>query len=330
MMTTWWYLVCSAAGLVAWLSGPQQALAFRSIAACDRETSECGVATVSNSMGTSFRNSFGDVGVAGFSPGWDDVRATKALMEGIAAGLDAQSGIAQAIPYHFSPENWQVEVAALSSSSPTGVTVGSYTGSEVGSDGSAKCHVLGGTYAVSANEETDAGICHLMAQAFESAEGLQLARRLHAALVAAVGGNSIYPEYTASVTVWNGQWFLYPVAAVSVFAYVSFGLNWRPTLEFQLEAWLANWQLPGDTRELVEFTRPIQRAVLEALHDLGYYDGHADGWSKRAESALLAWEVAQFGWEIPTAVVHGKRMIERPVPYVLLNGKGRDFLVPAP
>jgi uncharacterized Ntn-hydrolase superfamily protein len=251
-------------------------------------------------------------------------------MDRVAAGMDAPSALSEAITFAVYPEWLMMGVAALNSSSPTGVSVATYLGSALAAEFTETCQLLRATYTVNADLQTSAEVCQVMAQAFEATEGQQLARRLYAALVAgsAVGGDK-RGEYDAAVKVWSNWWFDY-ASLLSVTAEVRQRVHWAPALEFSLEAYLAYFQW-GDPREQIPFTDHMIKEVLLTLQSLGYYrHGPMDKWTGDAEKAFEAWGLRQLeGIRTPTWMNGGTRMIERSNAYLLMNGERFDYLIPA-
>lgn len=328
-MMTRWQIVGAVLGFATLLT-PQQALATRSIAACDPNTGECGVATISGGFGAGEDVPYGDVGFAVANQSAGNHYGALALLSALASGSNAQSALDEVLPNAFDPGWWQVGIAALDPSAASGVSVAAYTGSTVSDQAPNVCSVLGATYVVVANRQSTAAICAAMAKGFDAAAGQQLARRMVAALVAgtAVGGDTA-GEYSPGIKVWANNWN-YPYTTLTVFVNVTFARHWMHTFQYQLEAWLAYWQLPGDPRELRVLTKDATQDILRTLHELGYYNGRMDRWSDEAEQALLNWEWPQFYWYIPTVLDGHTRMIEQTVLYLLTHGEGQDFLLPAP
>jgi uncharacterized Ntn-hydrolase superfamily protein len=322
--------------LATFLAWPLSAFATRSIVACDPVRGECGVAVVSNPYGAGTWVPLGDVGAAAAVQGQGDQNVSRALIVHLNAGMEVSEALAQALTLAGDNRpNLQVGVAALRPSDK-GVEVASFTGASLGDANACPtclqiCSVTGSTYTVNANMQSSSAVCQAMADAFEAAAGQQLARRLHRAVIAGASvGHDNRGEYAAALKVWNGSFWNSWVTLLAS-STIDFSLDWMSDLTFGMEAWLLYWQVPGDPAEQVPLTRDMTKRILFTLRSLGYYrHGSLDRWSDRAEQALQSWALTQLGWEIPTSMIGGTRMVERSLAYVLLYGTGRNYLIRAP
>ena len=299
----------------------------RSIAACDPADGSCGVAVVSFPTGVPAVVPVGEPGVAIANQAFPSYETARDIISRILSGDDAPTALADALAVDPLKEFHQFGVAALDTSSPSGVSVANFTGLITDPE---KCMVAGSTYTVQANLQSSAAVCDAMAVAFENATG-SLARRLLIGLKAGTPvGNDARGEFSAAVRVWSTGWVLGIITPLVADAGVNRSADWEAELTFSLNAYLASFA-PPDPRDRVEVTMELGMAVLKVMRDLGFYHGRVDGtWSDDADAALIEFGTLNVFFPSASVVDGGIRYINGPLAYYIIEGAGRDVLTPAP
>jgi uncharacterized Ntn-hydrolase superfamily protein len=298
----------------------------RSIVACDPATSQCGIAVVSFPSGVSAVVPVGEAGVIVANQSFPSYATARAIIERVKMGDSAPAALAAALALDPLSGSRQFGVAALSTASPTGVTVASFTGTDNIPE---TCSAKGPTYAVQANLQSSSAVCNTMAGAFNSTIG-SLPRRLLAALKAGTPvGTDARGEFSASIKVFSNTWALAEITPISAEASVDRSLDWEAALEFGLNVYLA-MITPGDSSDFVELNDSRVKGILKVLRDLGYYNGPVSGWSSEAEAALARFEEFNLFFPKPTVVQGGRRFIDAPLADYVIMGAPRGVLTPSP
>ncbi|MBI3463307.1 MAG: DUF1028 domain-containing protein, partial [Planctomycetes bacterium] len=238
----------------------------RSIVAADPATGQVGIAVVSFPTGVPAVVPVGEPGVIVADQAFPSYADSQAIIADIKQGDDAPTALAKVVPTDPDAAIRQFAVAALSPTSPSGVTVGTFTGSSAPAE---KCALTGPTYAVVGDLQTSSAVCSAMAAGFTSAQG-SLSRRLLDALLAGTPvGQDKRGEFSAVVRVFSSTWALANFTPISADAHVDRSANWQGDLKFGLDAWLSILT-PGDRADLVELTTAKAQAIQGVLQALGY------------------------------------------------------------
>src|SRR5262245_6444967 len=116
----------SAWGQAPLRSGPR--FHTRSIVACDPATGQCGIAVISNPTGVPAVVPVGEPGVIVANQAFPSFATARAIIDKIKAGADASTALTDALAADPDRDFRQFGVAALQPSSPSGVTVATFTG----------------------------------------------------------------------------------------------------------------------------------------------------------------------------------------------------------
>jgi uncharacterized Ntn-hydrolase superfamily protein len=299
----------------------------RSIVACDPASGQCGIAVISFPSGVPAVVPVGEAGVMVANQAFPSFATARAIIDKIKAGADAPTALAEALVADPDRDFRQFGVAALRSTSPSGVTVATFTGLVNDPE---TCSITGTNYAVQANTQTTSNVCSAMAAGFEAAKG-SLPRRLLAVLKAggAVGGD-LRGEFSASIRVFSESWELASITPIIADAGVNRAADPLVELEYNLNAYLGVLTA-ADPADQVELSSEKAKEILKVLRDLGFYKGVVDGrWSPEAEAALEAFSTFNLFFLKPTTTSGGKRFIDAPLADYLVAGAVRNVLTANP